>query len=48
MSDKWRAVFTINSKNIYIGQYLTELEAAQAYDNYIINNGFDKKLNLSK
>lgn len=31
-SKKWRARFTFNYKNYYIGQYNTELEAAKAYD----------------
>jgi group I intron endonuclease len=34
----WVTRITINGKLIYIGTYMTELEAAQAWDKYIIKN----------
>jgi hypothetical protein len=37
-NNKWKASITINYKQIYIGRYQTELEAAQAYNNYIDQN----------
>ena len=44
---KWQAQCTINRKNTYIGQYKTELEAAKAYNNFVIKNNLPKsRLNI--
>lgn len=41
----WAAQTRVNKKHIYIGSYNTEIEAAQAYNNYIINNNLNRPLN---
>jgi len=44
---KWRAAFKYNSCYHYIGRFVDEELAAKAYDNYIIENKIEKKLNFS-
>ena len=36
---------SVNYKSSYIGRFNTEIEAAQAYNDYIINNNLNRKLN---
>jgi len=36
--NKWQVAITFNYKQIYIGRYETELEAAKAYNDYIDQN----------
>lgn len=43
---KWRVRFCYKGKEIRNGYYLTELEAAVAYDKFIIENNIDKPLNF--
>ena len=43
---KWTARININKKNVYIGSYQTEIEAAFAHDNYIIENNLPNPLNF--
>lgn len=43
---KWACKYFFNYKCIFIGNFITELEAAQAYDDYIKANGIDKPLNF--
>ena len=45
-SNRWRAGLLKDGKQIYMGIYETELEAAKARDEYIINNKLFNKLNL--
>lgn len=41
----WRARITYNRKGILIGSYKTEIEAAQAYNDYIIEHKLNRPLN---
>lgn len=43
---KWRSCITINYKQIRIGSYDTEIEAAQAFNEYILKNNLNRKLNV--
>lgn len=43
---KWVARIFHNYKNIYIGGFSTDLEAAQAYDDYIEKNKLNRPLNF--
>ena len=40
--NKWRTVITIDGKSKHIGYYETEIEAAKAYNNYIIENDMNE------
>ena len=42
---KWQAYLTVNSKRVHLGMYLTELEAATAYNEYIQENELPNQLN---
>jgi hypothetical protein len=43
----WRATIKLNKKQIHIGSYKIEIEAAKAYDNYVIENNLTtRKLNF--
>jgi len=43
---KWRSYVKTEEKQIHIGYFDTELEAVLAYNNYILNNSINKKLNI--
>lgn len=42
---KWTAFLKINYKNINLGSFETPLEAAKAYDQYVIDNNLEHTLN---
>ena len=42
----WRARITANNKETQIGTYLTALEAAYAYDNYVLKNKLEHTINF--
>jgi group I intron endonuclease len=42
----WRTQMTINGKQIYLGLHKTEVEAARAYDKYVIENNLDRPINF--
>jgi len=44
---KWQAQIQVNNQRKYLGQFLTEIEAATAYNNYIISNNLTH-FNLNK
>lgn len=44
--NRWRAMVIVNKKTIYIGQFKTEIEAAEAYDKYVIENDLHRPLNF--
>ncbi len=43
---KWRSCITINYKQIKIGVYDTEIEAARAFNEYVLKNNLNRKLNV--
>lgn len=43
----WIAIFNLFGKVYRVGTFKSEIEAAQAYDNYIKENGFPNPLNFS-
>ena len=45
--NKFRARISVNYKEIHLGYFKTALEAAKAYDNYIIDNNLEHTKNLS-
>jgi hypothetical protein len=44
-NSKWEAAVKANGKNNYVGVFQTEIEAAIARDNFIIENNLPHKLN---
>ena len=42
----WRSQLTTNGKKVSVGQYKTELEAAIAYDTYVVSNGLSNPRNF--
>lgn len=42
---KYRAYITLNYKQIHLGCFNTDLEAAKAYDKYVINNKLEHTIN---
>ena len=42
---RWMARVGIQNKKIYLGNYPTRLEAARAYDDYVIKHGLEHTLN---
>lgn len=42
---KWRAMIGINGKRKYIGSFNTDIEAAKAYDKYVIENKLNHTIN---
>lgn len=45
-TNRWHVSIMENKKNINIGYFLDEIEAAKAYDKYIIENNIDRPLNF--
>lgn len=45
-SQKWESSVYFNGKHNYIGLYKTEIEAAEAYNNFIGQNNINKKINI--
>lgn len=43
---RWVARTTHNKKTVFIGHFLTSHEAARAYNDYVIANNLNKKLNI--
>ena len=44
-TQKWVAKIKINSRKIHLGYFLTNIEAAQAYNNFITLNRLEHSLN---
>ena len=44
-SNKYRTQIKVNSKKIHIGTFNTAIEAAKAYDKYVIDNSLEHTLN---
>ena len=46
LNKKYGATITTNKSKVFLGYYNTALEAALVYDNYILKNNLNRKLNL--
>ena len=46
-SNKWISYITINNKKIHLGCYDTNIKAAKAYDNYVIQHNLEHTKNFS-
>jgi hypothetical protein len=44
----WKASITFDQHSHHIGYYLIEEEAALAFDDYVLTNSFDRKLNFTE
>ena len=44
-TNKWKATITVNKKTKSLGSFLTSIEEAKAYDNYIIANNLEHTIN---
>lgn len=44
---KWNAKITVNYKRIHLGYFAEKIEAAKAYDKYIIDNNLEHTRNFS-
>lgn len=42
---KWMSQISVKGQHIYIGSYELEIDAAQAYNNYVIENNLDRSIN---
>ena len=42
---RWKAQTYIDRKHIYLGTYGTAIDAAKAYNTYIVENNMENKLN---
>ncbi len=47
-NNNWKVVIRVNNKNKHISCHQTEIEAAKAYDRFVINNNLNKKLNFNQ
>lgn len=46
-SKKFSAKICVNRKNIHLGTFLTKIDAAMAYDKYVIDNKLEHTKNFS-
>ena len=46
-SSKWRCRIAVDKKTIYLGHFNTAIEAARAYDQYIIDNNLEHTKNFT-
>jgi len=45
LNNKWSSAIKINSKNKFLGYFATALEAAKAYDTYVIEHNLEHTVN---
>ena len=46
LTNKWVAVISVNNKAIHLGTFTTKIEAAEAYDDYVLMNRLEHTLNF--
>ena len=44
--NKYRVTIKINNKSINVGSFITDIEAAKAYDQYIVDNNLEHTKNF--
>jgi len=44
---RWIARIQVKGSNIYLGSFIDEIEAAKAYDNYVIENRLEQPTNFT-
>jgi hypothetical protein len=42
---KWQTQIVVNNKRIYLGRFTDIIEAAKAYDSYVVSNNLGHTLN---
>lgn len=42
----WKSIIRLNSKKKHIGCFKTEIEAAKAYNKFVVENNLNKPLNI--
>ena len=45
-SNRFQVNIKLNGKTVHIGTYLTDIEGAKAWDNFVIKHGLNRKLNF--
>ena len=45
LTNKWQTCIVINGKHNYIGSFADIIEAANAYDKYVIDNNLEHTIN---
>ena len=44
--NKWVAIIRVKRKNIYLGSFVHEIEAAFAFNDFVVNNNLQRELNI--
>ena len=45
VANKWKCRIQVNNKSVFLGYFITSLEAAKTYDKYILNNNLEHTRN---
>ena len=46
VANKWKCRIQVNNKSVFLGYFITSLEAAKTYDKYILNNNLEHTRNI--